>query len=77
MAQTINKKNTDKRKIKIERPMTPEEQAAADKAAEVRNSADRIAQPDHRYDEKRTFCYSEIYGYSALPVQLYKFGSAG
>ena len=43
MAQTINKKNTDKRKIKIERPMTPEEQAAADKAAEVRNSADRIA----------------------------------
>ena len=40
MAQTINKKNTDKRKIKIERPMTPEEQAAADKAAEVRNSAD-------------------------------------
>ncbi len=35
--------NTDKRRIKIERPMTPEEQAAADKAAEVRKSADRIA----------------------------------
>lgn len=35
--------STDKRRIQIERPKTPEEQAAADKAAEVRNSADRIA----------------------------------
>lgn len=35
--------STDKRRITIERQMTPEEQAASDKAAEVRKSADRIA----------------------------------